>query len=429
MSPKGVNRMKTRSSKSAFALGFLAVPLMLGTAFAQDNQEIYNEIADEVAEIRELELLDPLEVDEKSRDELREETREDLEEDYPLEEREDDQRVLVAFGLLNPEDDLGELFVDLLGEQVAGYYDPETDEMVVVRSGDGDGDELSVSDRVTFAHEAVHALQDQHFDLEIYTDIRIEGTSDESLAITALIEGDATLAQIDYILSDVRLARLFLDELESNDVSTESLDRAPPILVATLLFPYTEGQVFAQYLFDEGGWDLINEAYENPPTTTEQILHPEKYLDGEGGIDVRVPDLSEALGDEWRTLDDDTMGQFLISVVLSDADMSEDQVQVASEGWGGDAYTVVANDDDAVIAWSTEWDTEEDAAEFATALAVREGFRLDADPEAEGDSVLILADEAVVQIVLDGTAVTYVQAPDGKTLEAVLEALGRDPRT
>jgi hypothetical protein len=400
----------------------LAIPLMIGTAFAQDNQDTYDEIAGEMAEIRELELLEPLTVDEKSREELQEETRAELDTDYPPDERADDQRVLVAFGLMDPDDDLGDLYVDLLGDQVAGYYDPETDEMVVVRSDDGD--ELSVRDKVTFAHEAVHALQDQHFDLEIFTEMRIEGTSDESLAVTALIEGDATLAQIDYILSDVRLARDFLGELETDDISTDSLDNTPPILAETLLFPYTEGQVFVQYLFDEGGWDLIDEAYENPPATTEQILHPAKYLDGEDGIDVTVPDLSAVLGNDWRTIDDDTMGQFQISVVLADADLSDRQVQVASEGWGGDAYTVVATDDEAVIAWNTEWDTEEDAEEFATALAIREAFRLDAEPDEDGDSVIIVADEEVVQIVRDGAAVTYVQAPDAAILDTVLAELG-----
>lgn len=413
----------TRSRQSV-AVALLAITVAIGTAFAQDNQETYDEIAEEMAEIRELELLEPLTVDEKSREELREETREDLEADYPAEEREDDQRVLVAFGLMNPDDDLGELFVNLLGEQVAGYYDPASGEMVVVRSGDGD--ELSVSDKVTFAHEAVHALQDQHFDLETYTEMRIEGTSDEALAVTALIEGDATLAQIDYILSDMRLARDFLDLLQTEDISTESLDRAPPVLVATLLFPYTEGQVFAQHLFDEGGWDLIDEAYADPPTTTEQILHPEKYLDGEEGIDVRAPDFAEALGDDWRTIDDDTMGEFQISVILSDAELNESQVRIASEGWGGDAYTAVATEDEVVIAWSSEWDTEEDAEEFARAIALREGYRLDAEPEEDEGVVTIEADGIVIQIVQDGTSVTYVQAPDNDILDSVLAELDLD---
>ncbi len=413
--------MSPHLRKAAIFLATLLISGTIGSAMAQDNQEQYDEISEEVAVIRELELLEPLDVEVKSREELQEETREDLATDYPEQDREDDQKVLVALGLMEADQDLGEVYVELLGEQIAGYYDPTTNEMVVVASDSED--ELSVLDQVTFAHETVHALQDQHFDLETYTDMRLDGTSDESLAVTALIEGDATVAQIDFILSDMSLARQFLDELESDDASTESLDNAPAILSATLLFPYEYGQGFVQYLYDEGGWDLVNEAYDNPPASTEQILHPEKYIDGEEAIEVDVPDLSGALGTDWRTIDDDTMGEFQISVLLGDGELSDDQVQAASEGWGGDSYTASANGDDVVIAWQTEWDSAEDAEEFAKALAIRESDRLDADVETEGDTITVEADDVVVQIVQDGETVQYVQATDQTTLDTVVAEL------
>ena len=177
---------------------------------AQDNQDTYDDVSAEVAELRELELLDPINVRVMSRAELQEQQANDLETDYPAQDREDDRRVLVAFGLIDEDADLGQIYVDLLGEQVAGYYDPTTDEMVVVASSDSDG--LSASDTATFAHEVVHALQDQHFDLETFSDLRLEGTSDESLAVTALIEGDATQAQLDFLIANPSLARDYLDE-------------------------------------------------------------------------------------------------------------------------------------------------------------------------------------------------------------------------
>ncbi len=388
-------------------------------AIAQDNQATYDAISEEVAEIRGLELLDPINVEVKTREQLREETRDDLEVDYPQADRDDDQLVLVAFGLMEPGEDLGELYVDLLGEQVAGYYDPETDEMVVVASNDAN--ELSASDQVTFAHEVVHALQDQHYDLESYNDIRLDGNSDQSLAVTALIEGDATLAQIDFILGDIRLARQFLEEIESENISTEQLDNAPPIIGETLIFPYNQGQVFTQFLYDEGGWDLIDEAYENPPTTTEQILHPEKYVDGEEGIEIQTPDLEGVLGSDWRTIDEDTWGEFQISVLLADGgDLSEEQVNTASEGWGGDAYAAVTSDAGEAILWETEWDSEDDADEFATALGNRESVRLDADATSEGDAYVIESEDALVHIAVDETAVTYIYAPDQETLDVIL---------
>lgn len=404
-------------------IAILVTMLSLGSvaqALAQDNQETYDDISAEMAEIRELELLEPIDVEVKTREQLQEETREDLETDYPQDERDDDQLVLVAFGLMEPDVDLGDLYVDVLGEQIAGYYDPETDEMVVVASSDAN--ELSASDQVTFAHEVVHALQDQHYDLESYNELRLDGTSDESLAVTALIEGDATLAHIDFILGDMRLTRLFLEELENAEISTEQLDNAPTIISETLLFPYGQGQVFVQYLYDEGGWDAVDDAYADPPTTTEQILHPEKYLDGEEGIEVDTPDLEGMLGTDWRTVDEDTMGEFQISVLLGEGgDLSGRQITTASEGWGGDAYAVASSDAGEAILWQSEWDTDDDAEEFAMALANREATRLDADAEEDGGTYTVSADGVEVVVEVDGTSVTYAQAPDAETLDLIVE--------
>lgn len=412
--------MTSRSRSLIMIIAFMVLAGPAARALAQDNEETYDEISEEMAEIRGLDLLEPIDVEVQTREQLQEETRADLEEEYPQSERDDDQRVLVAFGLMEPGQDLGDLYVDLLGEQVAGYYDPETDEMVVVASSDAD--ELSASDQVTFAHEVVHALQDQHYDLESYNDIRLDGTSDQSLAVTALIEGDATLAQIDFILGDIRLARAFLEEIGSEDISTEQLDAAPAIVAETLLFPYEEGQAFAQFLYDEGGWELIDEAYADPPTTTEQILHPEKYLDGEEGVDVPVPDLESLLGEDWRTIDEDTFGEFQISILLGEGgELTGRQVERASEGWGGDAYAVATSDTGEVILWQSEWDTPDDAEEFAKALASRESVRLDAEAEADGDTVRIEAGDTLSQITVSGTSVTFVQAPDEATLELALE--------
>jgi hypothetical protein len=411
--------MLSRSRVPALSIVMLLIAGTIGSALAQDNQAIHDEISSEMVDIRGLELLAPINVEVKTREQLREETRQDLATDYPESERNNDQRVLVAFGLMSPEQDLGEVYVELLGEQVAGYYDPSTDEMVVVASSDGEG--LSALDQVTFAHEVVHALQDQHFDLESYSDQRIEGNSDESLAITALIEGDATVAQIDFILSNADLARDFLFELGGTDEqSSAALDAAPPILSATLLFPYNQGQVFVQYLYDEGGWELVNEAYQNPPTTTEQILHPEKYTEGEVAEVVEVLDLSTLLGADWATLDEDSMGEFQLSVLLGDGDLTEKQVERASEGWAGDSYVVSGTNEDVAIVWESSWESEEDAAEFMRALAIREGGRLDAEISEEGDSIVLTGDGLTVMIVQDGSGVTYIQAPDRETVDTIV---------
>lgn len=380
----------------------------------------YEEINQQMEEIRELELLQPINVSTKTRTELQDETRRDLETDYPIVDRQNDQRVLEAFGLIGEGQEIGEVYVELLGEQIAGYYDPETDEMVVV-SDDVAGSELSASNEVTYAHEVVHALQDQHFDLESYSDQRIDGSDDESLAITSLIEGDATAAQIQYIIANPGLIAELSGDMTAVDAGSAALDNAPPIISATLLFPYQQGQTFVDTILAEGGWDAVNDAYASPPVSTEQILHPEKYLASESPIPVPMPDIAEGLGAGWATFDTNTMGEFQTSIILSDGEVSARQAEQAAAGWGGDTYTVVGTEDQNVIVWDSAWDTEDDAAEFAAALAARESGRLDASVETDGTVTTIESGDTVVRIGVDGTSVTYVSAPDETVLAQVDE--------
>lgn len=378
----------------------------------------YDEINLEMEGIRELDLLAPINLTTKTREDLQKETISDLETDYPAIDRQNDKRVLVAFGLIDPDDDLGQLYGDLLGEQIAGYYNPETDEMVVV-SDDTADTEITASNQITYAHETVHVLQDQHFDLETYLDDREDGSDDQSLAITSLIEGDATAAQIEFLISTPSLLLQLSDEIEREDASTEALDNSPAIISETLLFPYDQGQVFITALRDEGGWAEVDDAYASPPASTEQILHPEKYLEGETPLDVELPDVAAALGTGWTVFDTNTMGEFQTSVVLNEGDVSSGTAEDAAEGWGGDRYTVVGTDEQAVILWNSVWDSEDDAQEFANTLAEREADRLEASADENGTITVVESDQGVVQIQVNGDTVSYIFAPDREILDTV----------
>lgn len=403
------------SVRAAFVALLLLSTFSVASALQPDDA--YDRIDRDMEQIRQLELLQPINLTTKTRAELQSETSRDLETDYPAIDRQNDQRVLVAFGLLSPDQDIGDIYVELLGEQIAGYYDPETDEMVVVSDDDADA-ELSASSEVTYAHEVVHALQDQHFDLESFGDQRIDGSDDESLAITALIEGDATSAQIEYLIANPGLIDDLSGEIAGAD-GGEALDDAPPIVRSTLLFPYDQGQAFVEQVMADGGWDAVDAAFASPPVSTEQILHPQKYLEGEAPVAVVVPDVAENLGDGWSAFDTNTMGEFQISVLLNGDDVSSRQAKQAAAGWSGDSYTVAGTSDQNVIVWNSEWDTGQDAAEFAETLAVRESGRLESTAEVDGDTTMIASDSTVVRIVIDGTSVSYISAPDQSVLEKV----------
>lgn len=380
------------------------------------QQDAYDRISGDMESLRELVLLEPLNIAQQDRTELQEYLLQSIAEEYPEEEQERDLRIMVLFGLAEEGTDLGTVQTDLLGEQVAGYYDPETKEMVVVTSNTSG--ELSASDEVTFAHEVVHALQDQTFDL-----MSIHGNEDmpddQSLAITALIEGDATVAQVQYMVENPGLLLRLQGELEDLDMSV--LDSAPRFLSETLYFPYEGGADFVTALYDVGGWELVNDAYSNLPQSTEQVLHPEKYLAGEAPVAVDAFDPLPVLGPEWEVLDVNTFGELIIDIVLDSGHVRPSDAEAAAAGWGGDEYVVAATDEDIVLVWATEWDTEEDAQEFFTVLTAHERnrFSVSGGP-AEGRQYRFQGDGLTGDIVLDGTSVTYVLSSDESLVDPLV---------
>ena len=307
--------------------------------------------------------------------------------------------------------DLFQLQVDLFSEQVAGYYDPDTKELVVVT----DQGELGVSDKVTMAHEIVHALQDQHFDLIAIDEFAID--ADHDTAITALVEGDATLSMTDYMLG-------YLDPLELIELLGETfqgaesdvLDNAPRYIADGLLFSYDSGQVFATALIDEGGYTAIDEAFSDPPTSTEQILHPEKYIgpDRDEPMLVDNPDVSRDLGEDWELLRGDVLGEWDLRIMLEDNGVAAARARAAAEGWGGSWFDIYESDAGALSLLTTRWDSDEDAEEFADAIMRTYG----SDSEigaiwTDGErtsSVLASGDTVVVISGTDEDAVSRVHA-------------------
>lgn len=393
----------------------LSLSLLVGTGGAMATQmPEYDRITSDVESLRELDLLQPLDIEVQTRQQLQDWLQSSLS-DYPVSEQKTDQRVLVVFGLVAPGTDLGALQTDILGEQIAGYYDPETKAMVVVQSAAGEG--LSANDELTFAHEVIHALQDQHFDL-----LKVQGdvdtiSDDQYLAVNALIEGDASVGQVYYLIDNPDLLKAVQDELANYE--SPSLDAAPLYFSDTLLFPYDQGATFVAALQQRGGWSAVNAMFANPPASTEQVLHPEKYIQHEAPVEVEVADPTTALGDGWTVLDDNVMGEFITDVFLRNGGADASDAQTASEGWGGDAYVVVGNDTETAFTWTSAWDTGDDADEFFNVLVTTEAERLGATVEdVDGPShVRLVSDAYVGDIQLSGDTVTYSLAETTATLD------------
>lgn len=279
-------------------------------------------------------------------------------------------RLLKMLGLLDPAASLGDLYIELLGSQVAGLYNPDDKHLYVVsRSG-----AIGPTEKVTFSHEYTHALQDQNFNLKGLALDQI-GQGDQSLARLSLVEGDATLLMSYWATAHLSQAETFQMLSESlNPDATKILTDMPAVLRESLLFPYTSGLQFVQGLQAAGGWQAVNDAFGKPPASSEQILHPAKYAASEAPVAVDLPkDLATRLGAGWKAGLEDTLGEFSLKVWLANAAGGKGAATAAaaSAGWGGDRALLLDGPNGATaVAISTTWDTAGDAAEFATAAGL-----------------------------------------------------------
>lgn len=312
-------------------------------------------------EIRELPFLTPPVISVVTEDELEARVREDLIEDP--EEFAADEALYKTLGLLNEAADFEQLILDLYGEQVAGFYDGETGEIVVPAREDG----FSVLQQGTMVHELVHALTDQHFSFhDAFQAMIDEERLDEASAYQALIEGDATLAEV---LWAQNLSQRDLGEFiaESLEVDTESLNSAPRFVRESLLFPYDTGLGFTQDLYvGDGGWGGVNEAYDvlaGLPGSTEQVITPDDY-GRDLPVEVDIPTVDVAGYELERT---SVWGEQGFRLLLNQGEGAE-TVATAADGWGGDSYHQWFDGENAAVLIVFEGDTQTDLDELESAL-------------------------------------------------------------
>jgi hypothetical protein len=220
---------------------------------------------------------------------------------------------------------------------------------------------------VTLAHEFTHALQDQQFGLDTLEREDLSN-GDRSLARTGLVEGDASLLTQQWVLGNLTFEEVL--ELTKAALDPEQmavLARVPRLISRQLEFPYADGLQFAARLFEQGGWAVVDAAYKAPPDSTEQIIHPEKYLVREAPVAVPAPVAPADLGAGWTEGWSDTLGELGTSVWLEPTAGARAAADAAA-GWGGDRVVMLEGPDGAwLIAWQTAWDTPADAEAFADA--------------------------------------------------------------
>jgi hypothetical protein len=323
---------------------------------------------------------------------------------WPEEQRRADQVVYEALGLLPKNSDMEKEVYDVLEEQAGGYYDPDRDTFFVL------GDMPRAAAPIIVAHELTHALDDQAYGIDGLVAKTLDD-DDRGAALDALVEGSGTLVMSVFIRRQLDSGALDPGGLvafqNSEAGQAVRLKASPRFVQESLIAPYLLGMAFLLrgelIRFHTGGITPsdIDRAFRDPPQSTEQILHPEKYWDPalrDRPRAVSFADLSDVLGPGFRQEAQGTLGELTLGLLTgvdpgdptSPDRALERWTNAAASGWGGDRWHLYRDGGTAIVVAATVWDSERDAREFEAALKPPAG----AMKKRKGTAVVLIAGDA-----------------------------------
>lgn len=398
------------------------VPLGAG----MDREELQEAIAARVASITGLPAATAFDVRFITHEEFKEETKNEEIDQESMKEMEALHGFCVILDLCAASDDLQVSIEDTFVDRVLGTYVFE-DKLITMVLGNGN---FGPVEWITFAHEYVHALQDSKYNL---TDLELENASDDhSRAISALVEGSAIVAEylfFESLSQDLQqeIAATIEEEQEEEDVDEpEAVSEAPRIISETFGWAHSEGLDFASYLYFQDGLAAIDRAFHDLPRSTEQILHPQKYLDGESPHLVELPDISLAVGQGWVEQEVGTLGELMTGIYLGTF-IDEEQALSAAEGWGGDRYSLLKDDRDRwMIAMLHSWDSVIDAEEYFQLyldfVEVKSQGFWELEPDIDGN-FMWTGDNVAVHLGIHEHLTLTIIGPDSAAVEAARDAI------
>lgn len=398
-----------RPSRRLAALSFAALAAAsMSTVTAQDaaSQEhpavkAVARIRAEVARMRGLQYQADVKVGVKSPAEIRTMVLGDFEKEAPAEDMAKQEKVYKQLGLIPPEYDLRARMIDFLSEQIGGYYDPEKKELFLVDQTQGGAAQVpgaqEAMDEMVMAHELHHALQDQNYDLSRWMEL-LSSHDDRIQGYKSLVEGEAQLVGMTYLFKkmgrgdvDIAAFNRMQDMAMRFSPEAQKMRDVPPYLLENMMFPYTQGAEFVQAMQRKLGWERIGQAFNDPPMSTEQVLHPEKFLGAERDepTELMLPGFEAVLGKDAEELHENTLGEFNVTLLLRARGASKAVAAKAAAGWDGDRFKgYQTKDGRTVIVWLSTWDSEQEAQEFEAAY--RKVLPADRHLERRGSEVLLV---------------------------------------
>lgn len=308
-----------------------------------------NSLKDTVERIGKLKFKTNVEIKYFSREEIKKYIENIFEKEYPDDLVRKESLYLYFMGFTNNIFNIKKIRKKLILSNIAGFYNEKTKELYALN----DYKNVDMINSLIIIHELRHAIQDQYFGLDkILKDI--SDFDDRKLSSLSAVEGDATFVMLRYMdmpteLIDSSFSSETLLSFTPN-ANRNVLYSVPSILRYQLVMPYSEGVKFTYHIFKKKGWKRLNKVLLNPPVSSEQILHPEKYLKGENPIDVKINLKMESLPLFYEGV----IGEFYLNVLLSDNNKIEDY----AIGWNGDKFKLYFNENDYVLLWKSYWDSK-----------------------------------------------------------------------
>lgn len=372
-----------KSSQSLLALVVLLC-LAVATGIAADLEQLKRS----VAQIGRLEFKKDVPVRYLDRGQLKAYIERLFEEDYPDELARQEEEFLYWMGFTPQRIDLKPLRRKIILENVGGLYNEKTDELLAVE----EFRQVDMINGPALVHELRHAVQDQYFDLAGVLG-GLSDFDDRKLAALAAVEGDATLVMILQMDFD---PEQFGEALSPENVlafsamaGATSLAEAPAVVRSQLLMPYLEGMKFSEAVMRRRKWRGLNQVLRAKPLSSEQILHPEKYLAAEKPLAVQVR-FRPSRGD---VLHSGVIGEYYLGVLIGDG---RSQAPSAASGWGGDSFALYRDGAARLLLWESRWDTPGDAARFHADFRrfLERQFRVDFQPGQEGGRAFLAGSSA-----------------------------------
>lgn len=343
------------------------------TTTPQSQAEFYaaaDEVLGVMSKILDLPAKSPLKKSIRTKPEIRAYLVAEQKKGEPASKQYIDQRTLEAFGFIPKNFPLQSFLLNLLTDQVAGLYDPKSKSFFIA-----DWIPL-LEQKPVMAHELTHALDDQYFHLQKWQKAA-ESNDDASMARDAVAEGSATASMMDYMFAGLHVSvrqmpdiTPFIETGMASEMTKDpNIAKAPIFIRDELLFPYLDGAVFTQqFLKANSGWSDFKKVFEHPPVSTQQILHPNLYLQGVKPRSVTLPHLGSAIPHGWKKLDENVVGEFSLAELFKQF-LGEDQAKKFSPMWSGDRYALFENkkSKDTLLIILYALDSPDDASKFYSA--------------------------------------------------------------